>query len=150
MEPHASPLRAAGTGQAEALAEAEGECLGDAEARQRKSERNSQRLAELDKQYVNQFAACIRELFPSCPPDIEQTIASHACQKYSGRVGRSAAAKGLDEEAIRLAVIAHLRHTATNYDDLLSRGCERTEARQCVVPAIERVLTNWANNCTST
>ena len=36
----------------------------------------------------------------------ERTIAEVACRKYSGRVGRSAAAKQLDENAVRLAVIA--------------------------------------------
>src|SRR5688572_19987511 len=35
-----------------------------------------------------------------------------------GRVGRSAAAKSLDENAINLAVQAHIRHTETNYDEL--------------------------------
>ncbi len=63
--------------------------------------------------------------------------------KYSGRVGRSAAAKRLDEEAIRLAVIAHVRHAETDYDKLLADGCDRLDARLQVAGEIDRVLENW-------
>ncbi len=34
----------------------------------------------------------------------------------------------MDEVAIRLAVIAHIRNAETEYDTLLARGCERREA----------------------
>jgi hypothetical protein len=50
-------------------------------------------------------------------------------RKYSGRVGRSAAAKRLDPEAIRLATIASVRHRFTDYDLLLLEGVDRGEAR---------------------
>jgi hypothetical protein len=55
---------------------------------------------ELDEEYVRRFAERIRELFPGCPGR-ERSIAEFACQKYSGRVGRSAAAKQLDEDAVK-------------------------------------------------
>jgi hypothetical protein len=58
-------------------------------------------------------------------------------------VGRSAAAKNLDENAIRLAVVAHVRHVETNYDQLLAKGYDRWEARQEVQLAVERVLVDW-------
>jgi hypothetical protein len=58
-------------------------------------------------------------------------------------VGRSAAAKALDEEAVRLAVTAHVRHAETNYDDFLLKGIERTEAREKVYPKVQRVLERW-------
>lgn len=88
-------------------------------------------------------AARIRELFPRCPPELETTITEHACLKYGGRVGRSAAAKSLDENAERLAVIAHIRHNETEYDSLLVNGYDRYEARKEVADAIARVLTQW-------
>lgn len=127
----------------EALDKAEQECLADAEARERRREREAARRAELDQQYVGQFAARIRELFPGCPPGVENEIAEHACQKYSGRVGRSAAAKALDEEAVRLAVRAHVRHVETEYDSLLSKGIERWEARNRVAGLVDDVLARW-------
>jgi len=74
-------------------------------------------------------ANCFRAARPA-----GNVIAEHACQKYSGRVGRSAAAKALDEQAVHLAVIAHIRHAETGYDALLAQGCERSEARtQCMM-----------------
>src|SRR4030095_2609201 len=77
-----------------ALNQAEAECLADADARERRAHRERERRAELDQSYVAQFAKRIRELYPSCPADRELQIAEHACRKYSGRVGRSAAARG--------------------------------------------------------
>ena len=69
----------------------------------------------------------------------EQIIAEHACLKYSGRVGRSAAAKDFDKEAIRLAVIAHIRHAETEYDELLSKGYDRQAARVFVKEKVEQI-----------
>jgi hypothetical protein len=92
---------------------------------------------------VQQFSRRVRELFPRCPVGRERGIAEHACLKYSGRVGRSAFARKLDEEAIRLAVIAHLRHTETPYDEYLMKGHERWEARALVQEKIEEHLEKW-------
>jgi len=38
---------------------------------------------------------------------------------------RSAAAKDFDEQAVRLAVTAYIRHTETLYDELLAAGYDR-------------------------
>jgi hypothetical protein len=130
--------------ESEALDQAEQECLADSEVRARRREREVERRAELDRQYVEQFAGRVRELFPGCPAGREVAIAEHACLKYSGRVGRSAASKSLDESAIRLAVVAHIRHVETNYDTLLASGYERPEARSAVETAVSQVLTRWA------
>ncbi len=126
-----------------ALHQAEAECLADADARARRRERNAVRRAELDQQYVAQFAQRVRELYPDCPPGREQEIAEHACRKYSGRVGRSAAAKALDAEAIYLAVQAHARHHETNYDELLMQGMDRWLARDMVMSDVDDVLRTW-------
>jgi hypothetical protein len=129
--------------ETQGLERAEEECLADTEVRERRREREAFRRLELDRQYVDQFAARIRELFPNCPADREQVIAEHACRKYSGRVGRSASAKALDEEAVRFAVVAHIRHRETKYDELLARGHERQEARTAVAKAVLRTLESW-------
>lgn len=129
--------------EAEALDKAEAECLADAELRQRKRARAEERRQETDLAYVAQFAEAVRALYPSCPRGREQTIAEHACLKYSGRVGRSAAAKALDEEAVRLAVTAHVRHCETNYDALLAKGRSRVACREEVADEVERVLRSW-------
>jgi len=128
----------------QALEQAEQECLADADVRTRRREREAERRAQFDRDYVDRFAGRVRELFPGCPSGREMAIAEHACLKYSGRVGRSADAKQLDEDAIRLAVIAHVRHVETRYDTLLARGYDRQDARAEVAAAVERVLAQWA------
>jgi hypothetical protein len=125
------------------LARAETECLADADARARRAEREAERRAELEPAFIAAFAQRVRKLFPSCPAGREHEIAEHACRKYSGRVGRSAAAKALDDEAVRLAVIAHLRHVETAYDALLAAGRDRHDARREVAEQVRTVLAGW-------
>ncbi|KPA11648.1 hypothetical protein MHK_008126 [Candidatus Magnetomorum sp. HK-1] len=127
----------------QALEQAEQECLEDSDVRARKRERAAVRRAEIDDKYISSFAKRVRKLFPHCPPDRENNIAEHACMKYSGRVGRTQFAKQLDEKAIHLAVIAHIRHTETKYDELLSKGYERGEARKHVMGKVDQILHKW-------
>ena len=129
--------------EARALQTAEEECLADSEIRARRSEREALQRQEIDSKYVETFADHVRELFPRCPHGRERKIAEHACLKYSGRVGRSASAKAMDEATVRLAVIAHVRHWETTYDDLLAEGHERREARAAVEEVVFHVLQDW-------
>lgn len=129
--------------EAAALELAEDECLADADLRARRRTREAERRAELDETFVGRFAARIRELFPRLVAGRDQTIAEHACLKYSGRIGRSALGKTMDEQAVRLAVIAHIRHRETNYDQLLGRGWERSDARAAVADRVHEVLKQW-------
>jgi hypothetical protein len=126
-----------------ALDEAEAECLADADARARRADRQRDQQAELDRHYVEEFARQVRELFPGCPSKREVQIAEHACRKYSGRIGRSAAAKSFDETAVLLAVAAHVRHRETNYDELLAKEWDRLEARAQVRHHVDEVLQSW-------
>ena len=107
------------------------------------SARHGKHCAGPNLTYLQQFAARVRELYPACPAGREMVIAEHACQKYSGRVGRSAGAKALDEQAVRLAVTAHIRHAETHYDDLLSLGWERPLARAEVKDKVAEMLALW-------
>ncbi len=126
-----------------ALELAEEACLADADLRARRREREAERRAELDETFVDRFAARIREVFPRLVTGREQKIAEHACLKYSGRIGRSALGKKMDEHAVRLAVIAHIRHNETSYDELLGRGWERSDARSAVADRVDAVLSRW-------
>lgn len=128
-----------------ALARAEQECLSDADLRRVARERAADRREELDAEYVEQFTRRIGELYPGCPSEEQRAIAEHACQKYSDRVGRSAAAKDFDAGAVELAVRAHVRHAHTSYDALLSRGIPRQEARARVSEAVANRLEQWVS-----
>lgn len=127
----------------DAVERAECECEADATQREIRRGRAVLRRAELDEEYLSSFAARVREVYPHCPTGREALVAEHACRKYSGRVGRSAAAKELDEQAVRFAVVAHVRHTETNYDALLADMFERSIARTMVRDAAAEVLKRW-------
>lgn len=127
----------------QALEKAEEECLADQDIRERRREREAERRQESDQVYLVKFAKRVRELYPGCPKGREKEIAAHACRKYSNRVGRSAAAKRLDEDAVLLAVIAHIRHRETDYDELISRGYERFDVRLMVKKNVENTLGRW-------
>ena len=128
-----------------ALRRAEQECLADTDLRERRRLREAEHRLEMDQEYIVRFAARLREMFPHCPKGREVEIAEHACRKYSGRVGRSTSAKAFAEEALRLAVIAHIRHRETDYDTLLSRSFDRAEARSLVKGEVDAILKKWEN-----
>jgi hypothetical protein len=127
-----------------ALRQAEERCLADSEARLRRRDRDAVRRAAEDTVFQSRMAQEIRQLFPGCPDRRASAIAQHAGLRGSGRVGRSAAGRALDEDAITLAVIASVRHEDTDYDSLLMSGLPRADARDRVRPAIDRVLATWA------
>ena len=126
-----------------AIEQAMEECEADAQMREFRREREKIKREERDQKFIEEYARHIRELFPGCPASGEFKIANHACQKYSGRVGRSAASKEFDPQAIILAVQAHVRHEYTNYDELLMAGWERFEARDAVRGQVEETLNQW-------
>jgi hypothetical protein len=129
--------------EAAAIERAEEECLSDAEARARRRERDKGRRATDDVRFQAEFAAAIRELFPGCPARRAEAIARHAAVRGSGRVGRSAAGRALDPDAVHLAVAASVRHVDTGYDELLMSGVDRHTARQRVGGRVDEVLSAW-------
>lgn len=123
-----------------ALERAEEECLADADVRERRRERDKERRANQDVGFQAAFSAEILRLFPACPSERAEAIARHAGTRGSGRVGRSAAGRALDERAVTLAVVASVRHQDTDYDDLLMSGVPREHARERVAAAIDQRL----------
>lgn len=127
----------------EAIEQAEAECLADQERRARQRERAAERREVEDREYEAAVTERLRELFPGCPTEEANRIAIWTCRKHSGRVGRSAAAKELHPDALRLAVVAHIRHEHTKYDKLLMKMGNRQWARAQVRRKIEQVLAAW-------
>ena len=126
-----------------ALEHAEQEWLADEEARARRRERDARRRAGEDLELQARMSEEIVRLFPGCPPERAQSIARHAAVRGSGRVGRSAAGRALEPEALELAVAAAVRHEDTRYDELLMSGSERELARAEVRDEVARVLDGW-------
>jgi len=129
--------------EAGALGAARASCEEDAARRQAARAPRQARADREEHAYFTRFLGQILELFPDCPREEAEAIARRACEKHSGRVGRSRAAKVLDERAVSLAVRAHVRHHHTRYDDLLAEGLEPFEARPLVAGAIEDQLARW-------
>jgi hypothetical protein len=127
----------------EAIQRAETECLADAAQRERQRARAALARGAQDAGHLQRMIEAMQRLFPGCPAATVQRIAEWTCQKYTGRVGRSAAAKELDPHALRLAVIAHIRHEHTRYDRLLMECGDRQLAREQVRGDIDCVLAQW-------
>lgn len=126
-----------------ALEFAEEQCLADSDVRARQRERAREKRVVEDVEFQQQMATEISRLFPGCPADRAQAIANHAGTRSSGRVGRSAAGRALEENAITLAVVASIRHLDTPYDELLMTGVPRSEARDQIREQLDQVLESW-------
>ncbi|KAA8651405.1 hypothetical protein EYZ11_009222 [Aspergillus tanneri] len=83
----------------------------------------------------------LRSHFPLMPGDSLEAVLNHAFLKGSGRVGRTATKT--DERKAILAVEAHIRHTHTPYEELLSAGKGRQEARQEVWDTVRAIKAAW-------
>ncbi|MFC5749942.1 DUF2293 domain-containing protein [Actinomadura rugatobispora] len=127
----------------EALARAEEQCLADEDARARRRVRDQERRAHQDVEFQARMAAEIVRLFPGCPAERARAIAEHAGLRGSGRVGRSAAGRELDDNALLLAVAASVRHLDTDYDELLMSGVPRQDARTRIRARVDAVLDGW-------
>lgn len=130
----------------EALDTAEEECASDAPERAAARARAAVGRQEEDKEFVAALTEAILARYPGCPPVEAREIAAHAGRRSSGRVGRSAAGRALEAKALDLAVMAHIRHTHTNYDQLLMDGTDRSDARALVREEGERVLVKWGSS----
>ena len=117
--------------------------MSDEDARMRRRQCDRVRRAELDVEFQARMAEEIRQLFPGCPVERAAEIAEHAGERGSGRVGRSAAGRALDERAVTLAVVASVRHRDTEYDSLPMAGLARDAARERVRGVIDDVLAVW-------
>lgn len=127
----------------DALEQAEAQCLADQDLRRRRQDRDRVRRAAEDVRFTDDLAAAIGRLFPGCPPARARSIASHTALRGSGRVGRTAAGRALEENAVTAAVIASVRHEDTDYDSLLMSGMDRQVARDQVRPTVDALVNRW-------
>jgi hypothetical protein len=129
--------------EAKAIELAKEECEADAEKRAKSNKKAAIKRAADDIIYIDAFSKAIKQRYPNCPKNREAEIAAHACEKYSGRVGRTANAKQFDEEMIDRAVEAHIRHAETNYDNQFNKGKTKRAIRVDVKEDILKILVDW-------
>jgi hypothetical protein len=104
----------------------------------------STRRAAVQKRDALDIAKTTKELrsqFPKMPGSERELILKHGFKKHSRRVGRTASLTL--EKKVMLAVIAHVRHTHTEYDTLLRKGQTRELARVAIWRKIENVMREW-------
>ncbi|KAK3356893.1 hypothetical protein B0T25DRAFT_141143 [Lasiosphaeria hispida] len=80
-------------------------------------------------------------LFPQTPQGEIPKILNQALKKRSRRVGR--AGKVDLQERVKLAVRAHIRHCHTEYDQFLSQGVSRDDARDTILNKLNEVARQW-------
>jgi hypothetical protein len=129
-----------------ALEKAEAECTEDAGERATARARAAELRREQDREFVARMTEQLLVLFPRCPPAEARSIAEHTAVRGSGRVGRTAAGRNLEEHALTAAVAAAIRHNHTNYDELLARGMDRAQAREHVADRVQSILAKWESN----
>ncbi len=127
-----------------ALEKAEQECSEDAWDRAKARAAGAARRQEQDRELIARMTAEIGILFPRCPPREAAAIAMHTATRNSGRVGRTAAGRNLDEGALTAAVNAAVRHQYTEYDAMLAAGMDRLLARQQIANRVRAILAAWS------
>jgi hypothetical protein len=122
-----------------AVAGIEGRLAATEDRRARQREQGRKYREKQEAEYRREFADALRRLFPRMPkPDVE-AITRHTTEVGAGTVGRTRL-RDLEEKVL-LATIAHIRHTYTDYDELVSLG--KREAREMVRDRIDRKLARW-------
>ncbi|HEY3824207.1 MAG TPA: DUF2293 domain-containing protein [Bryobacteraceae bacterium] len=126
-----------------ALEKAEQECAEDAGERAKARAADAARREAQDRELIARMTGEIGKLFPRCPPREAAAIAAHTATRNSGRVGRTLAARNLDENALTAAVNAAIRHRHTEYDAMLAAGMDRLLARQQIADRVQAILAAW-------
>ncbi|KAF2645247.1 hypothetical protein P280DRAFT_388894, partial [Massarina eburnea CBS 473.64] len=89
------------------------------------------------KDYIS---GAVRELFPKIPEADLTSIVNHAFQEGTDRVGN---AKELPlARRVQLAVVAHIRHTYTEYDSILKSGSWLEARQKAELPSLAK-LKEW-------
>jgi hypothetical protein len=80
--------------------------------------------------------AALRRLAPKIPAHEFAAVADHAMDSRGLRPASP-------ETAAWLSLVAYVRHTLTEYDDLLDQGYDIESARHFVAPEMDEVLASW-------
>jgi hypothetical protein len=80
--------------------------------------------------------AALRRLAPRIPPHEFGAVVDHALDSRGLRTSTP-------ETAAWLSLVAYVRHTLTDYDDLLGQGYDQASARFFVAAEIAAMLEGW-------
>ncbi|PYH94831.1 hypothetical protein BO71DRAFT_219345 [Aspergillus ellipticus CBS 707.79] len=114
----------------------------DSAAESAESRANAVKLR--DEKYMAQARRDLCKEYPQMPVKSLESILQHAYVKGTGRVGR--AQQKSSTLRTDLAVEAHIRHTHTPYEALLTSGMERGKARKQTRPMVLELMATWAKD----
>ena len=80
--------------------------------------------------------AALLRLAPTIPPHERMVVVDHAVDSR----GLSTASP---ETAVWLSLVAYVRHTFTDYDELLAEGYDPDSARHFVAAGMDKILQAW-------
>ncbi|KAK2877098.1 hypothetical protein FQN49_001421 [Arthroderma sp. PD_2] len=106
------------------------------------SDARKQAVAQKDARDRRKARELLLREFPNMPKSDLDAVLNHAFLKGSRRVGRSGKVAS-EEDKVRLAVEAHIRHVHTEYDDMIKRGTTRERARENIWGEIVTVRDSW-------
>lgn len=82
------------------------------------------------------IAGALSRIAPGVPAFDREAILDHACDSPGLRPASP-------EAAAWLSLVAHVRHTYTDYQDMLDDGYDADSARHFVLAALNEVLAEW-------
>lgn len=82
------------------------------------------------------LAAALRRLAPNIPSHEFGAVVDHALDS-------AGLTSGAPDTAAWLSLVAYVRHTFTDYDELLAQGYDRDSARHFVLSEMTEVLSHW-------
>ena len=83
-----------------------------------------------------EIETALRHMAPRIPSHEFNAVIDHAMDSAGLR-------KASPENAAWLSLVAYVRHTFTDYDDLLRQDYDQDSARHFVAGEMERVLAGW-------
>jgi hypothetical protein len=94
-----------------------------------------------DATLVRQAAIELDKQFPKISSGEKEMVLKHGFRKLSGRVGRTGTIPMAKK--VLFAVIAHIRHEHTDYDQMMDKGINREDARRRIAKDMQGVLRLW-------
>ncbi|KAF3481067.1 uncharacterized protein GIQ15_03826 [Arthroderma uncinatum] len=106
------------------------------------SDARKQAVAQKDARDRRKARDLLLREFPNMPKSDLNAVLNHAFLKGSRRVGKSGKIAS-EEEKVRLAIEAHIRHVHTEYDAMIKRGMTRERARENIWGEVVTLRDSW-------
>lgn len=84
----------------------------------------------------SEILGALRHLVPKLPKHETEVVLDHAMDRQQLR-------NAAPETAAWLSLVAYVRHTMTDYDEMLQGGYDVESARHFVLPAMRAILEGW-------